>query len=293
VDTVCVGMTTKKLLIGITGAFDNKIIVWDLRNHTQLKILGPGGEETVDGQNIERVGHTGHIHEIRLSPTGGWFASCSGDRSIKLWDTETFKLLFTLREPFGVNCIDISTDENFILSGSRGVVRIWDLTTRKEVMTKYAHEDKVDTVAFAPDSRTFASSSGPSVHVYNRQNDNKGKSKYKLMHQLQNPSGKNISDLRFVNDGKSIQALAKYDTALCWDLSDKAGELTNEAAVAAQKLVYLNIEDNIHVRPRNPTETGFTAEGPIRVAALGPIKSNGERTGIVIEGHKPHIITES
>lgn len=54
------------------------VIIWDLFSETKIHNL---------------LGHEGSIFYVNLSNNGRYVASCSDDRSIRLWDLETGKQL--------------------------------------------------------------------------------------------------------------------------------------------------------------------------------------------------------
>jgi hypothetical protein len=76
------------------------------------------------------VGHTADVICIAFSPDGRRIATCSDDRTVKLWDTATGRDVFTLRgHTAGVNALVFSPDGRRIVSGGNdGRVRVWDAT---------------------------------------------------------------------------------------------------------------------------------------------------------------------
>jgi len=284
VDVVATGQRYSGERIAVTGSLDKRVIVWDLDNRTQLKALGPG-ERSEEGNGYEVEGHTGYVHDIKISNSGNFFVSCGGDRSIIVWNMRTFKIDHRFREPFSVNCVAISPDENYVVSGSRGVVRIFDLNTTQEVVTKYAHMESVESVAWSSNGNRIASCAGQVIQVYFFDGV---ENKLVQTHSFANPSGMKVHDLRFTREGRALQSMSKHDTAITWNLEENDAENDN-----SESLIYLEVEENIHVRPRKANQAGFTTEAPVRFAAVGPRKTNGERTGLVIEGHKVHLMIES
>jgi WD40 repeat protein len=64
-------------------------------------------------------GHTEPIRAITISPDGQILASSGDDKTIKLWNLKTGKLLFTLTGHLdGVNSIAISPDGQIVVSCS-------------------------------------------------------------------------------------------------------------------------------------------------------------------------------
>lgn len=80
----------------------HEISVFALRYHPQLPILISGSRDarfklwdTDRGFELveEVVGHIYAINDIYFSPSGNYFATCSMDKSVKVWDNHEFRLL--------------------------------------------------------------------------------------------------------------------------------------------------------------------------------------------------------
>ncbi|MEM9948494.1 MAG: hypothetical protein AAF810_20870 [Cyanobacteria bacterium P01_D01_bin.36] len=109
---------------------------------------------------------TGHapnlwITALAFAKTRPLLASCSFDRTVKLWNFETGECLHTLTGHMGwLWGIAISPDGCFIASsGDDCTIRIWDSATGECLHVLTAHSNWVWTVAFSPDGKTLASGS--------------------------------------------------------------------------------------------------------------------------------------
>ncbi len=117
-------------------------------------------------------GHKGGV-AARFSPDGKRIASCSEDKTIKIWDATTGAELMTLSgHGDSIWSMSYSPDGKRIVSGGGDkTIKIWDTATGAEVMTLRGHDDWVSSVAFSPDGKRIASGSGDkTIKVWNAAN---------------------------------------------------------------------------------------------------------------------------
>ena len=90
------------------------------------------------------------VNSVAYSPDGR-FILAGGD-GICVWDDYTLNELYSIKTSGEtIGCVAFSPDSRYFISGgSDGLVRLWDLEKRKEIL-KYDHGDGVDSVAFSPD----------------------------------------------------------------------------------------------------------------------------------------------
>ena len=95
------------------------------------------------------LGHDHSVSCIRFIDSQR-LVSCSRDASLKIWDTSTGYCLHTLTgHSDWVRQIHINAEATLVASGSSDhTVRIWDLTSKKEVARMVGHTHVVECVAF-------------------------------------------------------------------------------------------------------------------------------------------------
>ncbi len=122
-------------------------------------------------------GRTAAISMMQWSPDGTRLASAGGQGDfssgeLKLWDTATGHLLFTLGDPLPnfVKAISWSPDGKRLASGGGihsgapgaepGIIQVWDAATGRELGVLRGLTGKINSIAWGPDGRRVASASG-------------------------------------------------------------------------------------------------------------------------------------
>ena len=143
----------------------------------------------LDRQNWQCVqtlkGHSSMVHAIAISPDGQFIASGSNDKTIKLWQVGTGKLVRQLgrwssshssmvhsvafspissnlsyQGESGKSAGVADLNRGILASGSwDNTIKLWDINTGKEIRTLTGHANWVNSVAFSPDGKFLASGS--------------------------------------------------------------------------------------------------------------------------------------
>jgi len=108
-----------------------------------------------DGKILaELAGHQKEVSALIATKTGELF-SASQDGQIKIWENKkgNFKLKETIVEHrFGINCLAVSPDGKFIVSGGPSpdtAIRIWDRQTGELIDVLAGHTDSVKGISFS------------------------------------------------------------------------------------------------------------------------------------------------
>ena len=145
------GATAVGLLVDGKTAFsaggDGMVHLWDLDSRRQ----------------IGQLPHAEAIIGAAASPDGRWLATASSKEAegqpVLLWDLATHQIAAVLTTNFWLSpgSITFSPDSRWLAFATYfGGVRIWDVTTRRELTNLPSSGGSRLGVAFAPDSRTLA-----------------------------------------------------------------------------------------------------------------------------------------
>jgi WD40 repeat protein len=101
------------------------------------------------------TGHVGAVTAIAFSPNNQLLASGGEDRSIRLWDTETWTCQRILSgHPWLVSALAFMPDSDILLSGSWDrSVKLWQVATGHNFETLTGHDDSVTCLAISNDSQ--------------------------------------------------------------------------------------------------------------------------------------------
>ena len=110
---------------------------------------------------VVQMGHGGPVNSITFSPDGRLLASGSSDKTIKLWEVSTGRLLKTLKGHVeDVNSVAFSPDGRLLAGGGDdSVIKLWEVSTGKLMYTFKGSWNGVLSIAFSPDGKYLASGS--------------------------------------------------------------------------------------------------------------------------------------
>ncbi|MFQ5779914.1 MAG: WD40 repeat domain-containing protein, partial [Nitrospiria bacterium] len=110
-------------------------------------------------KKVSLEGHGDIIRSVAFSPDGKLLVTGSYDKTVRIWDLETGRAIFSMTHPNLVRAVAVSPDGKIVASGNYNkTADLWDVETgkRKAVL---GHSKLVRAVAFSPDGKVLASGS--------------------------------------------------------------------------------------------------------------------------------------
>jgi serine/threonine protein kinase len=105
--------------------------------------------------------HQGFIYSVRFSPDGNILASGAADRRIRLWNTNTGKIISTLNgHQDSVMAMQFMPNGKILVSaGADRSIRFWDIEQRQLLKTVEAHDLPINALVISQDGRLIVSGS--------------------------------------------------------------------------------------------------------------------------------------
>ena len=144
-----------------------------LASGTYGRLLASGSWEApillwnTDTQRLETVlkGHTKQVNALAFSPNGGTLVSVGGDKTIRLWrsDTEQSSLVvdpqplaILTADTDGFGAVAFSPDGKILASTEKGKIQVWDVETDQQQANFEGASETIYSLAFSPDGSTLA-----------------------------------------------------------------------------------------------------------------------------------------
>ena len=163
----------------ITASHDHTARVWDFESGEHLASLPLAEESDVslyrgDQRQIRRIlnrlsqgySHKSTLRSITFSPSGDIIAG-GLHREIRLWDATTYETRMAIIPPDTCqrpNVVIFSPCGRYFVSGSwwqegqeKVSIRLWEVSTGKNVATFWTHPTDIQDLAFSPDGARLAS----------------------------------------------------------------------------------------------------------------------------------------
>ncbi|MEO0224440.1 MAG: WD40 repeat domain-containing protein [candidate division WOR-3 bacterium] len=216
---------SNKDIVGVINS-DGKLILIYNNDTKQLIDISEIGEigfrdivkvEIVKSKNsfkelITLEGHSFRVSSISFSSDGKYLASGSYDKTIKIWDTESWKEIITLKgHP---ESISFSPDSKYLASGSDDkTIKIWEVGTWKLITTLKKHSDAIFSVSFSHCGRYLASGGADTtIKIWEV-------GTWNLITTLKGHSN-DIYSLSFSPNGKYLASASRDGTIKIWEVEN-------------------------------------------------------------------------
>ncbi|ORC91988.1 putative katanin [Trypanosoma theileri] len=143
----------------VGGSDRGKISLWDISTEKFIRSFGEGHKSTVTDMDYHRC--------------TDFIATCSRDRSLRIWDTRKKSCLQSYKGASAALCATRFTPNGrWAVSGcAEGVIRLYDLVSGKELREFQAHNGAITSIHFHPEQYYMAvGSSDGSVSLWEMEN---------------------------------------------------------------------------------------------------------------------------
>ena len=159
---------------------------------------------------VATLPHGGVVYHSIFSPDGTRILTGSWDKTAKLWEVSSGKLLLSLVHQSAVNAVKFSPDGTRILTASADkTAKLWDAVSGKLIFS-FSHQDGVTDAAFSPDgARVLTASVDKTAKLWDA---NSGKLLASFTHQS------SVNCVAFSPDGKRILTTSGDRTCKVWEV---------------------------------------------------------------------------
>jgi WD40 repeat protein len=166
---------------------------------------------------LELAGHRDSVKDIALNPDGTLAATCSEDKTVRLWYTtgrKRIKAMIGHEKP--VNTVAFSASGLFLASGSDDkTIRLWHVQKRFCITALVGHAGPVTGVVYSPAESILASASEDgTVRLWNA----KERQPLNVLGAHDGPA----SDVAFSPDGRLVASAGLDHTVRLWDAANRA-----------------------------------------------------------------------
>lgn len=167
-----------------------------------------------NGNELENFVQTRHVRCFTFSPDSKQIAAGSYSSNVHLWDAGDVDNGIGIRDRLGeagilsghegfINSVAFSPDGNRLASGSQDrTIRVWDVQSRKHVLTIKVSLGAVYSVVFSPDGNMIASGSWGSANLWDA---NSGRRLHSFDHRgVIKANTPNVTAVTFSPDGKKL-----------------------------------------------------------------------------------------
>ncbi len=157
------------------------------------------------------TGHKDSVTCCCYSADGSLIASGSDDKTLRLWDGETYRPLAAMEDTEQINDCCFSPDGRRLVSAtSARVLKIWDVQRLYPIAELEGHTDIVTCCCYSPDGRTIASGSwDTTVRIWDA-------GTFRLIATLAGHSDR-VNSCRFSPIARRLVSASQDKTLIMWD----------------------------------------------------------------------------
>jgi len=224
----------KSTSINLTQNFDHESVVCGVKFSKNANYLATGCSriaQIFDCNNGNRLHVFRHISDnsdpentifvrsVDFSPDGKFLATGAEDKTIKIWDIETERVLKNFEgHEAEIYFLEYSPDGSFLVSGSGDkTVKVWNIEQNicmRTLKSEMEESDGITSVAISHDGRFIAA--GSLDHFIKLWDTETGR----MIHQFEGHSDA-VYSVVFSPDGKNIATGSLDKTVKIWDLNEK------------------------------------------------------------------------
>jgi WD40 repeat protein/uncharacterized caspase-like protein len=262
-----------------TGAWDKKVIIWDVKSGKPLQTL------KVDGG----------VTSIAFSPNGDYLASgtWAGHNKVIVWKISTWQKILTLEGHLGeITSLSFSPDSKLLASGSKdGTFHVWSMKEGISLYEKTFGRLNDVYIAFHPDGKSMATGSSEGVKFWQV-------GSWKEVHFVE-PTKARIKKMSFSKNGQWIAGVGadNHSSWYIWNLSTGHKHPKNFAEISPLRALALSrdnrwiatssLENKITVWDLSSGLVRKKLDGHSRAVAslsfspAGPWLASGDEAGMV------------
>ena len=141
--------------------------LWSAGDHDEVRMW-----RVEDGNQMAKT-KVKDVQCLAVSPDGRWIAAGTKFGEVLVWDATTGKQVFSQKEPYSdpINDVDFSPDSTrFVLAKSWKGASVWDIGTRKQVLTLNHHLISVKAAKYSLQGDRIATTTLDFVRVWDSNN---------------------------------------------------------------------------------------------------------------------------
>jgi WD40 repeat protein len=177
------------------------------------------------------TGHTNRVRSVSFNYDGQLIASCSDDKTIKIWCTKSGVCLKTFSQETRIRSVSFNLNTNYtstiVSGGDDNLIKIWDVESGKCLKKLPGHNNIIHSVVFNKNNKLPLIASGSDDRTVKIWNFSTGKCLKTLLGHTSR-----VRSVSFSNDGKWLASSSEDETICLWSLnSDLIDERTTVSPI--------------------------------------------------------------